>query len=555
MAQALQGIFVEPAVAIARLGASSTPQDSFSWGPEANPRAGADTALRPEWTLDIQPDGSVVPRIPDRLTFRDGDLIRPVCPYFEIWAWLGEPQSDRSTWSAVPLTPSLLQAHGLKTSDVLVRFEAINAKASRRRNNPALRFGTFPPLDLRANQLTPAPILGVSPPGTLNPMVPAGRNIPLGSLRFIRSTPQPASGTVKWSDEVNVEILRFRYTPPPGRFYGPPSSADTRPAGGGGMAAAVAAAQAFLDPAAGWFNQPTVALDAPADTYDSVSDANPTGPSLGVVDDTSDARIEVQLALSPRVMLTARATLFVGPPDFAPDRRPFLSLADEINDRAADIQARTALLTKGEKDEWIEDLFERVFETVSLMNVDNWRRQHAKTLASSEQKAAIGGDGLNDSRAMGARDKLRNQIYSIGPGVQGIDPLPLFLHAKSRHRALADLIELERFIRTNPGRIQRLIRTVFEVGEGEGPSQTAQEQTTMKMPPFMRNSNAQPLTLSGWQYDLLMDWVESIEVSPAPAVLNSAMMATATTPAPAMSEPAARRMEQVLSSVQSSGNP
>jgi hypothetical protein len=80
MTQVLQGIFVEPAVAIARLGGSSTPQDAFSWGQEANPRAGADTGLQPEWTLDIQPDGSVVPRMPDALTFRDGDLIVIVRP-------------------------------------------------------------------------------------------------------------------------------------------------------------------------------------------------------------------------------------------------------------------------------------------------------------------------------------------------------------------------------------------------------------------------------------------------------------------------------------------
>ncbi|WP_156045364.1 MULTISPECIES: hypothetical protein [Actinomycetes] len=42
----------------------------------------------------------------------------------------------------------------------------------------------------------------------------------------------------------------------------------------------------------------------------------------------------------------------VGPPHFAPDRRPFLSLADEINDREDD-PTRDAALTPQELDAWV----------------------------------------------------------------------------------------------------------------------------------------------------------------------------------------------------------
>ena len=38
------------------------------------------------------------------------------------------------------------------------------------------------------------------------------------------------------------------------------------------------------------------------------------------------------------------------------------------------------------------------------------------------------------------------------------------------------------------------------------PSRT--DRTSMRMPPFMRQSNAEPLTPANWQYDLLMRWVE-----------------------------------------------
>jgi hypothetical protein len=47
----------------------------------------------------------------------------------------------------------------------------------------------------------------------------------------------------------------------------------------------------------------------------------------------------------------------------------------------------------------------------------------------------------------------------------------------------------------------------------------------MRMPPFMRHSNAQPLTLSFWQYELLMAWVKSVAVQPAPSAATAAAFA------------------------------
>lgn len=511
-------------MAIARLGDSSVPQDAFIWADTLSPRGGDETMLLPQWTLDIQPDGSVKPRLPDNLQFRDGEQIRPVCPFFEIWALMGEPGSANNTWQATPLTPALLQAHGATTNDVLLHFNAINAKAARRRNNPDLRFGTFPPLELRANQLTVADVLGVSPPGIAQPMIPVGRNIPLGKLRFIQSLPQPATGTTPWADKVNVEILRFRFTPPNGRFYGPPaasltSTADRR------QFVAVPTTQAFLNADADWHGQPTRSLDAPADTYDTV-DGSGTGPSLGVVDDTFDARITIELSLPNRPVLTAEATLFVGPPDYAPDHRPFLTLADEINDRAAEASARS--------------------DALSPLERDQWRQDHAKTLDSTEMTNPIASDGLDDDRAMGARDKLRNHSTPtpIAAAIAGVDPLPLSAHARSRHRTLSDLVELKRFVRENPERLKQLIRPAFEVPPGEGPGLDAagnphQELTSMQMPPFMRNSNAQPLTLSAWQYELLLNWASDTET----ASVALAAVAPAVTP---MSDAAAARMDQVL---------
>ena len=39
----------------------------------------------------------------------------------------------------------------------------------------------------------------------------------------------------------------------------------------------------------------------------------------------------------------------------------------------------------------------------------------------------------------------------------------------------------------------------------------------MRMPPFMRQSNALPLTLAAWQYDLITRWSAAAAAGPAAA--------------------------------------
>jgi hypothetical protein len=101
-------------------------------------------------------------------------------------------------------------------------------------------------------------------------------------------------------------------------------------------------------------------------------------------------------------------------------------------------------------------------------------------------------------------DALRNKAYKI-PASSGEEPLPLSEQARSRHLSIQDIDALKELIAEYPDRLEKLIRQPFEVEHGEDG-----DVTTMRMPPFMRNSNAYPLTLSTWQYDLLMDWVKSV---------------------------------------------
>jgi hypothetical protein len=107
-------------------------------------------------------------------------------------------------------------------------------------------------------------------------------------------------------------------------------------------------------------------------------------------------------------------------------------------------------------------------------------------------------------RAMGGRDKLRdpNQPILDDPN----NPLTLSKRAESRHSVLAELDELKNFVMTHPGRIEALVRPSFTVKPNEDG-----DTSTMQMPPFMRNSNAFPLTLAPWQYQLLIDWVTALK--------------------------------------------
>jgi hypothetical protein len=237
--------------------------------------------------------------------------------------------------------------------------------------------------------------------------------------------------------------------------------------------------------------------------------------------------------------LTTHADVLVGPPDFAPDRRPFLSLADELNDRAADAGSRSAALAGRDLDDWAQDLFQRAYETVSLMNVDHWRREHGREPLPEDQLAPTGiaGDGVpRPDKAMGGRDELRDRSVQV-PQASSHLPLPLSQRARERHRAISDIENLRSLIVASPDRLRNLVRGPFEHEPGES-NPNAQEWTSMRMPPFMRGSNANPLTLSAWQYDLLMRWASEL-VAARPAIVARAPGE----PAPMSAAAAARRAE------------
>ena len=285
MADVIQSIFIDPPIAIARVGGSTVPQDAYLWVESPDPRSDGETTIVPTWSLDILPDGSVSPTLPTELRFRDGALIRPVCPFFELWALVGAPGSAPSTWRETPITPALLSEHGASVSNLTLRIDAHNLKAARRTGNPAHGFGTSPPVEIPGDDHGSHVLFGISP-GPNPRMIPSGRSIPLGSVQMMRSKPnQPGAA---WSGIVDLEVVRWRFSPGRGRFFGPPQALQTSPP-------AVEAANAFLNANAGWFGAQMSNIVVPPDTYDGAETT--ASRSLGVVDDTCEARMEVSLTL------------------------------------------------------------------------------------------------------------------------------------------------------------------------------------------------------------------------------------------------------------------
>src|SRR5262249_44952540 len=147
---------------------------------------------------------------------------------------------------------------GSSLDRLVIRIDAKNFKVARRTSNPELQYGVFPAVEIRASNNAPVPLLASSPPGVpaSRRMIPSTRNIPLGSVQVLKSRNQPApTSSEPWTQLVdgapivNVEIIRFRFTPARGRVFGPPQSANLHTAPRpGGQFRPVDPARAFLNP-------------------------------------------------------------------------------------------------------------------------------------------------------------------------------------------------------------------------------------------------------------------------------------------------------------------
>jgi hypothetical protein len=536
-------IFFNPPMAIARLGGSDTPLESFTWTEDPSLFGAGRTVITPQISLEVQPDHSVRPYLPSFIRFRDNYKLRPVAPFFELWAEVR--YTDDGSIKEIPLTYYLLKKIGGSLEGVTYHIMAANRKAERRTGDSSCGFTAR--IDVRATDHRRRPLFASSPrgPGT-EPLVPDTSPILLGHFQAIKpvlaldppddAISDPLITPAVKEMGVDLGVLRVRFTPGRGEVYGPPE-ATTAPAPGlNRVHEIVPPENRILNPRSPWltydanygrYNNPE-----PSDTYDGASIDN--NRSWGVVDDACDAQIEAYLIIRG-IRHRAVARVFVGPPDFAPDRRPFLSLADDLADRELEF---TPGVNQGNEEVTIAevaDLFQRVFETISLTNLDQLRNYSIRENIANDNTAPAPPLPLTDSRTMTADDKpyADKVIDLVGENqTTAHTRLPYANAAQEVHEGLADVENLIDLMRTYKDRFRNMIRPpyarVHELTETPNnepdPSRLRDARNRrdnaqdMRMPPYMRSDTASSLSLSRRQYNEIMQMLEylSAEQSPGP---------------------------------------
>jgi hypothetical protein len=532
----ITSIYFQPPLAIARLGGSDKPLDCFVWDSDRSIHGGSRTVIRPTTTLRVVADGSLRPYLPNAIQFRDGDLLRPVAPFFELWATISdgaEPSQD------VPLNLETLTHAGVSVDSILDSVEytitVANRKAQRRTQKASCAF--IAEAKALGSDHERKALLAYSPhnPGE-EPLVARDRPIPLGHFQVIKPIPHKAMG-------IDLSTLRVRFTPATGEVYGPESAiagpASPLPPGealpketlGGRLHDIVPERNRILNPHTPWSRYVMDAVDQqdplPSDSYDGANVGS--SRSWGVVDDSCDGIIEARVVIKGE-RYVARARVLSSCPDFAPDRRPFNSLADDLADRdlkPVDVSDDTKRQTERE----IVDLFQRAYETASLINLDAirtrgimeniyWagrqypRAPHINYLSMTAGDKVPGKQYYSSITAQLFKRPPAPNVPAQPPILANVDPVPYSTTARFVHGPLCDIDTLLDTLVLEYQRIQRLIRPPFDRFSGLPRRRTSNHEFRdprndrdglhdMRMPPYMRDSDQNSLSITFRQYAAL----------------------------------------------------
>jgi hypothetical protein len=346
---AILDLRILPPLAFARLGSGSQPVDNYVL--EDNPERPLDfRTIRPAETLYVDETTGEITRkaIPSKIEFLEGEKIKPVAPFLEVFAVTGEDM-------LVPLTVDLLSQDGLAPKDVQWSIHVANRKVVRRTANPDDQVdgktGWFSDHDPHTLQ------------GFCRNFL-EGRFIDFGSVRYIKP------------NETFPEI-RLRFMPAKGLIYGPEPGSDAdenrknaflgelaiyrRTGGWAGF-------EVSSDPALPQGNEtlpPALfAIHPPAPPWLHNNEAT----SRGYLDDACDGLISVQIRLQDGTVLTASARISAGPPAVVPDSFFVRSLADDLDQvlLGPTVPADEPIaITRARA----EDIIRRAYETVRFMNV------------------------------------------------------------------------------------------------------------------------------------------------------------------------------------------
>lgn len=504
----LKKIWINPPIAFARVGASTTPCSAFSWSDaEISPEMPAMTTLQVEETLEIAADGTITSSIPNEVILKDNEGFRPVCPFFELW---GEWEKDGTT-SKGQITEAVLQDLGLGLADVAWAVELGNLKpyhiTLREQDKIAAR------TEMTAAETTRHPVFGKSPPGD-DTLVTHTDGIPMGEA-------QPAK------PNASFEGLRLRFYPPKGILYGPPDIKER-------IEAVITANPTTTSFNARWRN-----LEMPTDRQRINSDSGwathnflktnvpPLGPgdgrlnpgglvasltlavnadgnsvetqSIGIVDDVGDGVVSCTIA-----GLTARASLAVGPPDFAPANRPVVSLQDGLSDRELRAEVRGDVPADDDLEAIVADIFERALETSELMNKDaqNYRargvnnREYLQDQQLPNPSPDFEADPFATLWPIWTEPTPAAGPQPIDPG--NVDAMPVTFLGQRKHRRYNAVEYLRDRLKEEPELIEKWLR----------PPRPPFPFYDRRMPALMRGSDRHAMHLTRRQYELIQIWAK-----------------------------------------------
>lgn len=455
----LREVWLLPPLGIARLGTSPVPCPNFHWGPnDVSPRGTGKTTVVPAETLEVAADGTVTSHVPQQIAFRDAAGIRPVCTFFEVhgrWSRAGDEDDSG------PITASLLEEAGVRLEDVTWTVEVANTKAYHMTLSQGDRVTAR--VEIRGDDTVVHDLLGRSAGDGAQPLVLADAPVPFGAVQVTKAAGE-------------FPELRLRFTPAAGHVYAPTDLADRSDA------YPIPDDRRILNPQAEWvgFSLTNDARTNPSGLFAT----DDQGRSLGFVDDVCDGIVHCTIPGLP----PARARVAVGPPRYAPDRRPFVSLADGFADRVQRLEVSDPDFAAADSTTYeVRDLMERVFETMGLVNVDFQNER-----AQRENRGVASALGLPPEIAAG-------QAFSRPPTIEG-RPLPLTENGRLRHHRLLALEAFEDLLREQPDVIDRVIR----------PPGTAERFYDRRMPALYRGSDRHPMHLTRRQYDLLKAWAAQL---------------------------------------------
>jgi hypothetical protein len=420
------GLRILPPLAIGRFGSSPHPLEAFDL--KVDPDAPLDyRQIIPQDSLEIDPKSGCVVRKyrPERIQFRDGEQIRPVAPFLEVFAQTGADDLE-------PLTPDLLKAEGLDAESVWWTVTVGNLKVFRQTGNlddrviaTVDRFNDHASYELRGKCCN----------------FRKDRYIPLGHVRYIQPTKE-------------FPEIRLRFTPGKGLVYGsslqrynPKTKTwEKDPVFNGDDSRIV-----YDKERGSWLgfkadvNSPTAAN--PSDVYENYPDPKGgLGFSRGYLDDVCDGPVQVELRLKDGRVLKASARISGCMPVFAPDSQPIRTVADELEQLILGPEIPDEDVSIQEAAEIIR----RALETIRHMNtmvmngnVIDGRTNVAHTLGTQDTNdngrlyAPIMAPSLVDNLAVRA---LHERIYSaLTSGTA-----PWFAGVIRRPEEIGDLSDLGR---------------------------------------------------------------------------------------------------------------